>query len=287
MNRTLLRRHRRGFTLIELLVVIAIIAILIGLLLPAVQKVREAAARAQSQNNLKQMGLAIHNWAASNNGKIWINNIAPATGRGNFFIQILPFVEGDTIYNNILTPGFVYPPYKLYFAPLDSTSDPTLPYLSYGVSAYVNTNLYPNEGGVSNGTAFLPATYNQRGTSNIVGVAERGADKAGTIVNNAALGPVPAAPLLNPFARGPRFYYNIAPTTPADIYYNPPKISIFPTTSATYDPYSATAFSASGCQVVMMDGSVRAVAPSLGGTVTSAFNIASSMNNPTPLPAGW
>src|SRR4051794_14334272 len=101
-------RPRRGFTLIELLVVIAIIAVLIALLLPAVQAAREAARRAQCVNNLKQLGLAIHNYVSSNdtlppsgNAGNGVVNGMPNVQNGSLKSRILPFMEQQQAFNSI------------------------------------------------------------------------------------------------------------------------------------------------------------------------------------------
>src|SRR5436305_3078832 len=101
MYRCRCQNRRSGFTLIELLVVIAIIGILVGLLLPAVQKVREAANRISCQNNLNQLGLALHNFNTAN-GHFPSSTRASASAavRDAWATYILPYIEQDNLAKN-------------------------------------------------------------------------------------------------------------------------------------------------------------------------------------------
>src|SRR5262245_1924625 len=124
---------RRGFTLIELLVVIAIIAILIGLLLPAVQKVREAAARISCGNNMKQIALATHNYHDQNNAMPPLMGIAPdgpvflaGMAYGSVHFLILPYVEQENLYRQATDGSTTQSAYPV--------SKPTI---TYAVKTYV------------------------------------------------------------------------------------------------------------------------------------------------------
>jgi len=207
--------RRKGFTLIELLVVIAIIAVLIGLLLPAVQKVREAAARSQSQNNLKQMGIGFHNIASVFNGleppAVGIFPIGtlnatsqPTNGRyGTGFDHLLPHIEQDNIYKlgaatNIATYAntthstlngavtavgtnvttTVTPAngtVKIYCAP----GDPSNPGVGTMLTSYcLNGAVFGLQNG---GTARFPALFNNKGTTGCMLVFERFATSGTTV----------------------------------------------------------------------------------------------------------
>jgi prepilin-type N-terminal cleavage/methylation domain-containing protein len=287
------RQGRGGFTLIELLVVIAIIAILVGMLLPAIQKVRESANISACQNNNKQLGIAAHNFHDSN-GRLPPAGIATiGDTKGNAFFFLLPFVDEEPIYKASLkngiydasyggtyagtaaTSGGPNPTYrsmiKVYRCPSDFTLtspavDPNWTNGSYGSYA---SNWYVMGNGPSwNGSARLPASIPD-GLISTVLFAERYArcGPQGNLWpradNNDIWVPVFASPSTT---TGPTAGFQITPT------------------KAGCDPRLPNSAHGSGMVITLADGSVRKVTRAVS---TATWWNAVVPDDNTPLGSEW
>jgi prepilin-type N-terminal cleavage/methylation domain-containing protein/prepilin-type processing-associated H-X9-DG protein len=198
------RRRLRAFTLVELLVVIAIIAALLGLLAPAVQKVREAASRVKCANNLKQIALAVQQYADAREGRLpFLTDTTPGTPTRahleSLFFAILPYVEQDALYNSFnpadppsynqdsaAAPGATAHRVALYECPSDASNPggqtylanglivppPPPPFLAFYLGRYACTSYAANGLVFRSNCAAFPASFGD-GTSNTIIVGEK------------------------------------------------------------------------------------------------------------------
>jgi prepilin-type N-terminal cleavage/methylation domain-containing protein len=301
-----MNHFRRAFTLIELLVVIAIIAVLIGLLLPAVQKVREAAARTTCANNVKQLVLATHNFASANADQLPSVQYQLMPGvYGSVMVALMPYLEQNNLYDQYFTPGnmgtasaptatnatVIKQP---FLCPSDYTCPTGVAQSGWAGTSYAANALIFSVPGWFDESVTTEARYAidtvPDGTSNTIGFTERMVEAE---INSSGVG-----------ISNNRDLY-CAPEPYGNANYNYPVFGIY---QSTYPDYFSTAYwwfgsgsfqfqpknggdrwgSNSGhtvaIQVGMMDGSVRIVTPN---TSVLTYWLAAIPNDGSPPASDW
>jgi len=311
-------KGRHGFTLIELLVVIAIIAILIGLLVPAVQQVRAAAARTTCQNNMKQISLAVHNYASSYNGRLppLSNNIANVVHTLHF--DLLPYIDQNPLYTAGVAAG------GANSAAVNTAQVPVYLCPADGVSHSNGLTLNDTAGGTQNAVGWSATNYpanhlvfgKYSGSVSAAGVANLSPAYASATTTTAAgyscpanykIGNIPDGTsnticFVERYASftGIGWYHNswTYPCTSNDCYESAnyplvwnsqgapsPPVLIAPPVNQTGTPMQYGIITAhSSAQVSLMDGSVRGLSASVS---QAAVNLALSPNDGGVMPSNW
>jgi prepilin-type processing-associated H-X9-DG protein len=219
-------RTRTGVTLLQLLVVLVVLLLLLGLLIPAIQKVRDAANRMASSNNLKQMMIAAH--LAHDTYRF----LPPSAGKyanndGTLFFHLLPYIEQDAVYRNKITNVAI----RTYQAAADPTNSPGAPLTSYASNFSV----------FGDGTAGMTLAIigNRKGTANTLTLMERYAVVGG------------------------KERHPWGDTKPGATYLEGVKSSVEPGSPDEVKNTTAHCLSPVGCQVAFCDGSVRRLSPDI------------------------
>lgn len=243
--------ERKGFSLVELLVVIAIIAVLIGLILPAIQKVRESAAKTHSQNNLKQLGLAVQSYEHTHRHlPSYLDQIdtPQSVGYASTFVKILPYVEQQSLYQEGLKHGITALQGQVvttFISPADASTPHRLGWTSY----VVNWRLV-RRGGITFAANFTD------GTSNTILFTERYMQSGTPAEFNCWVISTDGSTI------------NAQARTLAAVLRHP-DLPQFAPQSATATPNLASTPHRSGILVGLADGSTRGISPSVASTSAS------------------